>query len=921
MKARIISLITLFAGMIMLGCSRDDMPEGVVSGESNRVVFTLAGISPKPQSQSKATRAFGSNDDATTQAATDAEKKVTSLLAVTYELQEGGEMGLYKVFDVAYDNVGGTCSFDIAKDGNYDMYVVANADETLADAIKGLSAGAAVSALEELVVSQAPDAQNAFVMTTPEAVKVTSYSGQTADCGEVTLRRLSVRIDIVNKADGLDVTKITFVNRAVKSQLFTPNAAIAGSDVFEDKDYTISGSALMDNSANPKRYESQIYSYENLSKAGESTIPSLVIDYTLDGKQYSHEVLFLDKSDASGMTPLALKRNYLYRVNIGRKLEPEFNIEVLDWTNDETFSVGDVPFQAQMNSALAVSNFASANVQTLDEDNHTVTFTTSDPNNTSAYLPWSDKWATAVYYNESDATYYRVPTKDEMYLLLPDAEHPIDFNSSATGSEITETLPENLFGSTETNGGEGKSYFKTGAAAELSTTITVKYPVVYAIRFKGTAQYSAYRYEVKNWDDPAAGKLEIRIKALQEGSLWSIDDIANEAYWGNPSADDTDAENQLVYHIAATGFIPSDKDDAEYKGTNTFLWSSTSQGDDNAYDVGHYINASEAKAMLSNMPKGDAATLRLVKATDAEIQTGLNLSLKVNMFTKYAAKNISFEDKQITAFLDDSALEGVLDIPEDSYYSFDELQSLGLVANGVVFKGPEGDNNKYRLPTLGEIGLLMPRASFVVENGAVIRRSPFWNDNPATNTTGDKMYEGPFTETFYYTNDEFNHENVSDVDNCLTGESELKVGTLRETITFNDGDYNIHPVYGLRFNGSDQYAAYRWELCSISSEEPLKLYLSIKIKAIKKNDTKTSIDDVADEEFWSDGSYIEFKIPAAGYYSAPDSNARKGYFGYLPSSTLDENGELFRVGFIHRCADIVTMGSANSFLWYLIKAE
>lgn len=920
MKARIISLITLFAGMIMLGCSRDDMPEGVVSGESNRVVFTLAGISPKPQSQSKATRAFGSNDDAKTQAATDEEKAVSSLLAVTYERQESGEMGLYKVFDVAYDN--GTCSFDIAKDGNYDMYVVANADETLAGAIKGLSAGSAVSALEELVVSQAPDVQEAFVMTTPEAVKVTSYSGQTADCGAVTLRRLSVRIDIVNKADGLDVTNIRFVNRAVKSQLFTPNAAIAGSDVFEDKDYTISGGALLGSSTDPKRYESHIYSYENLSKAGESTIPSLVIDYTLDGKQYSHEVLFLDKSDASGMTPLALKRNYLYRVNIGRKLEPEFNIEVLDWTNDETFSVGDVPFQAQMNSALAVSNFASANVKTLDEDNHTVEFTTSDPNNTSAYLAWSDKWATAVYYNESDATYYRVPTKDEMYLLLPDAEHPVDFNSSAYGTEITETLPENLFGSTATNGGKGKSYFKIGAAAELSATITVKYPVVYAIRFKGTAQYSAYRYEVKNWDDPATGELEIRIKALQEGSLWSLDDIANEAYWGNPSADDTDAENQLIFHIAATGY----KDSASGSsltgvGSNSLLWTSTSKDGANAYDGGHYVNGSEAKARSFYISKTDAGALRLVKATDAEIQTGLNSYLKVNMFTKYAAKNISFEDKQITAFLDDSALEGVLDIPEDSYYSFDELQSLGLVANGVVFKGPEGDNNKYRLPTLGEIGLLMPRASSVVENGAVIRRSPFWNDNPATNTTGDKMYEGPFTETFYYTNDEFNHENVSDVDNCLTGESELKVGTLRETITFNDGDYNIHPVYGLRFNGSDQYAAYRWELCSISSEEPLKLYLSIKIKAIKKNDTKTSIDDVADEEFWSDGSYIEFKIPAAGYYSAPDSNDRKGYFGYLPSSTLDENGELYRVGFIHRCADIVTMGSANSLLWYLIKAE
>lgn len=927
MKARIISLITLFAGMIMLGCSRDDMPEGVVSGESNRVVFTLAGISPKPQSQSKATRAFGSNDDATTQAATDAEKKVTSLLAVTYERQAGGEMGLYKVFDVAYDN--GTCSFDIAKDGNYDMYVVANADETLADAIKGLEAGSAVSALEELVVSQAPDAQNAFVMTTPEAVKVTSYSGQTADCGEVTLRRLSVRIDLINKADGLDVTKVTFVNRAVRSQLFTPNAAIAGSDVFEDKDYTISGSVLMGSSTAPTRYESQIYSYENLSKAGESTIPSLVIEYTLDGKQYSHEVLFLDKSDASGMTPLALKRNYLYRVNIGRKLEPEFNIEVVDWTNDETFSVGDVPFQAQMNSALAVSNFASANVKTLDEDNHAVEFTTSDPNNTSAYLAWSDKWATAVYYNESDATYYRVPTKDEMYLLLPDAEHPIDFNSSAYGTEITETLPENLFGSTETNGGEGKSYFKIGAAAELS--ITVKYPVVYAIRFKGTAQYAAYRYEVKNWDDPATGELEIRIKALQEGSLWSLDDIANEAYWGNPSDGDTDAENQLVFHIAATGY----KDSASGSsltgvGSNSLLWTSTSKDGANAYDGGHYVNGSEAKARSFYISKADAGALRLVKATDAEIQTGLNSYLKVNMFTMHTAKSVTIDsgNRKISEFYTEEE-EMTDELNPSSFFSYTELQSAGATASDAVFAGPDGDNNKYRLPTLGELGLLIPRwNNMTVNKEDDVYRSPFWNDNEATNIYPYVMSEMPFTETFYYTNDESNHENVSDEAHKLTGESVLKLGTLRETLTIINGPYNIHPIYGLRFKGSDQYSAYRWELCKIS-DDPLKLYFSIKVKAVKRN-VDISIDDVADEGFWSEGSYIEYKFPAAGYYSAgvdpddtPDNILEKGSSGYhvLSTTVNADNSEFYRLGFINQCADIVSMKLDASIPLHFVKVE
>lgn len=903
MKARIISLITLFAGMIMLGCSRDDMPEGVVSGESNRVVFTLAGISPKPQSQSKVTRAFGSNDDATTQAATPEEKKVTSLLAVTYERQAGGEMGLYKVFDVAYDN--GTCSFDIAKDGNYDMYVVANADETLADAIKGLEAGSAVSALEELVVSQAPDAQDAFVMTTPEAVKVTSYSGQTADCGEVTLRRLSVRIDLINKADGLDVTKVTFVNRAVKSQLFTPNAAIAGSDVFEDKDYTISGSVLMGSSTAPTRYESQIYSYENLSKAGESTIPSLVIEYTLDGKQYSHEVLFLDKSDASGMTPLALKRNYLYRVNIGRKLEPEFNIEVVDWTNDDTFSVGDVPFQAQMNSALAVSNFASANVKTLDEDNHTVEFTTSDPNNTSAYLAWSDKWATAVYYNESDATYYRVPTKDEMYLLLPDAEHPIDFNSSAYGTEITETLPENLFGSTATNGGEGKSYFKIGAAAELS--ITVKYPVVYAIRFKGTAQYAAYRYEVKNWDDPATGELEIRIKALQEGSLWSLDDIANEAYWGNPSDGDTDAENQLVYHIAATGY----KDSASGSsltgvGSNSLLWTSTSKDDANAYDGGHYVNGSEAKARSFYISKTDAGALRLVKATDAEVDAVLNSYLKVNMFTDKNANVFSLSDKTITSFYEN---EEATVYTEDSFVKWNDLESNGAL--NAEFTGPEG--KKYRLPTAGEMGLLEMFAEDQSDYASINKDHdgmyhPYWNDNSSTNSYGYVTVDFPFEEKIYLKNTADNKLDTSKPDDpeyTVKGISQIKIGDFKETVTNPAGsglDYNVHVAYALRFKGSSQYAAYRWESLKYD-QDPMKRYMSIKIKALRRNDDKTTIETISNDDYWKSG-YIEFIFPASGYYDEVLGGYHaNGVEGYCWTSTENSETTAWRFGY-----SLYTMG-------------
>ena len=49
MKTRIISTLALMAGVLLSGCTREDMPEGGAPGDGNRVVFTLAGITPQQQ--------------------------------------------------------------------------------------------------------------------------------------------------------------------------------------------------------------------------------------------------------------------------------------------------------------------------------------------------------------------------------------------------------------------------------------------------------------------------------------------------------------------------------------------------------------------------------------------------------------------------------------------------------------------------------------------------------------------------------------------------------------------------------------------------------------------------------------------------------------------------------------------------------
>ena len=910
MKTRIISTLALVAGVLLSGCTREDMPEGGAPGDGNRVVFTLAGITP--QQQNGRTRAASDNGAAKpdASAATDAEKSVTSLLAAAYEKQPSGGMGFYRAFDVTVTDDG--CSFDIAKDGRFDLYLVANADPTLEGAVKALGAGSPVTDLEELLVEQAPDADNAFVMTTPEVLKIISYSGEVADCGEVSLRRLSMRIDLLNKAEGLTITKVTFRNRAVKSRLFTPNAMLAEPGAVEDKEYPDLN--LVGSFDVPAEYKSKIYGYENLSRRGEATVPTLDIEYTYRDQPYTHTVEFLDRNDPEGLAPLALKRNYLYCITVGRKVEPEFGIEVVDWTNEESFNVDDITFQAEMNAKLAINHFAGANVKTIDEAQGTVAFTTADPNNTSAYVAWNEKWATAVYYNETDETYYRVPTRDEMYLLFPDETNHVRFDEAMDGtSEITETLPEKLFGSKETNGGEGKSWFKNAAAAVTSRADQLAYPIVYAICFKGTAQCAAYRYENKNSGDAANGELEIRIKALQANSLLTIGEVADEAYWGNPADGDTDAENQLVYHIAATGYKQPDSEEITRLGINSFLWTSTETDESNACDAGH--NA-EIMQLVSSCLKSSAGPLRLVKASAEEVaeadQARRNAALKVNMFTPFNAKSVDLGTKKIDAFFDKLTVSAD-DCPTDSYFTYTELKDAGATAADAVFTDPDG--GKYRLPTAGELNLLLPMWTEEKENLSNRHWGiyhPWWNNNLSTNdpsnanadtyVMSDKVSTTGWTETIFLKNGADNYPDKTHSANpeyTLKGLSWMKLGAQSETVHYyiakpdvpEKGNYNIAPVYGLRFKGTNQYAAYRWETCKIAGN-PLERYLSIKIKALHPQDNATTIDDVADETFWADG-FIEFRFPASGYYTpenagnpTPENITEPGINGYCWSSSL-----------------------------------
>lgn len=248
---------------------------------------------------------------------------------------------------------------------------------------------------------------------------------------------------------------------------------------------------------------------------------------------------------------------------------------------------------------------------------------------------------------------------------------------------------------------------------------------------------------------------------------------------------------------------------------------------------------------------------------DEDAQDALNAALKVNMFTPYNVKSI--EGNKVTFF--DKLAVSFEDCPTDSYFTWKELNEASFTANTTDAYLSDDAGNKYRMPTGGEIGLLVP---YQMLEGPI--SYPYWNDVEETGGSPDKMLTSPFTETLYFKNgeDQFadaSHSDDTDSEYTLKGESILRRGSFVESVYYDGstssgqgaGTYNIYPVYGLRFKGTSQYAAYRWETCKIA-ENALERYLSIKIKALKKDDQATTIEDIA-QDFFGKMDLLKLEYP------------------------------------------------------------
>lgn len=649
-------LFSAFAGMLLMmsSCSQDDIMNDLAPEKAAPGVYVRLTGAAAVDDNAPATRA--------TIAAETTEKTINSVVAALFDINDG----FYKTVDATKVGTDGTYTFSCEKDGTYDVYLIANANADLKAALKAIPAGTkannTTSGLAGIVASQNCDTQSQFLMISKYPDRVMTRINTVQNMGDHHMQRLSARFDIVNKAAGVTVTGVTFQKRTVRASMLTRNTMPTTADWFEaSKTYTMN---LVGNATNPTSSTKTIYSYENYSAKGSANRPVITINYTEGGTAKTQEV---ELNDPASTGVLAIKRNHLYRIVLSKATKLNFNVEVLDWTSDAAFSQTVLPVdgidaisseeQQALNRKLMVYDlFTTYNVKSIDVANKKVTeffntnqFATPESCPASCYVKYKDISSLAnASITDNAGNTYRLPTAGDMLLLAPGrpdilglgtsnsnaAKFPLFSNTS--NNRYTQEFEEYIFPANDANGyypqqdqltSNPQSGFKGTTQLKTGFKVVNRYYYsstygrtkldnfgdryvysVYGIRFKGSDQCAAYK-----WDIVPVGNdgnyISIKIKALPSDTKITIDDILdNAAYW---------SKDYIEYNIPCMGMISngSTYDPATNWrwGSSAYFWTTTKSKTQNSSSYTIAFSSYIDQLIHSEQFTSNAMSLRLVK--------------------------------------------------------------------------------------------------------------------------------------------------------------------------------------------------------------------------------------------------------------------------------------------------------------------
>ncbi|MBD5365978.1 MAG: hypothetical protein HDR82_03020 [Bacteroides sp.] len=276
-------------------------------------------------------------------------------------------------------------------------------------------------------------------------------------------------------------------------------------------------------------------------------------------------------------------------------------------------------------------------------------------------------------------------------------------------------------------------------------------------------------------------------------------------------------------------------------------------------------NAEEAEIEHPDVP------LNLPK----DVQDSLNRQLLVyDLFTENNVKSIDITNKTVE-FEQENLIAN--EYPVEQYFTWTKLNSLGLCGNtqdSYLYV----DGQAYQLPTLGQLQLLAPLN--------LKSEDEKYNYPAYTPAAIPLMNTMPFEEVVCLKNDDNYHkvlsEDYSDETIAFKGTSQLMISCFRDTLfaipdltnpgvdiicskEFATKSLLRNSVCGIRFKGSNQCAAYKWQFGLNNGGKGC--YGSIKIKALPNKGEGIEVYDITDNKsFWKEGTYIEVKIPIMGDY-------------------------------------------------------
>ena len=550
---------------------------------------------------------------------------------------------------------------NVEHDGRWITYFIANPEPATIEALKevkgpeGFNTFATVKGqLAEAVSKQAPDGEH-FLMSmlnTTRTIPVSVMAG-VADIGTIQLTRHAARFDIVNKAEGITINKVTYKNRARYTHMMTPSSWSVDNEWYDDKVYDNDGAGLeikgsKDEEATDNKLLHTIYSYCNYSTKDNGQLPELEIEYT-EGEgetavTRTHTVKFIDPNKQN--TPLSIKSNNLYTITLVKAHTLDFEVTVSDWENGEEINQTelalndlDIPQEEQqtLNARLQVNRFAHTLVKEMNitaDPKKAVIFSemTTDRQqySTNAFYSYAElkkqgffNTDTNDYLIDINGEAYKIPSAGELSLLIPqnvkffdknysipkwigtDGEEKyvtetqmglgtlqshlnyytqscmakwsesVEFDTRLEGDKIIPGLP------TETSGWKSEIDIYSGMpnkilyynsdqgyiAEEDKATEYHQMSPLYAVRFKGTSEYAAYKWEmICDNDDPTKLYFSIKIKAIPERLNVGIYDIVdNEKYW---------MEGYIEYTLPCIGYLTKTGDFSNTSNSQCCILSS-----------------------------------------------------------------------------------------------------------------------------------------------------------------------------------------------------------------------------------------------------------------------------------------------------------------------------------------------------------